>query len=247
MKMRAIVFCFLITGGATLAHAGNLNIVGDVNVSSNFSAQTMTFAGSTITLQLVNGAMRVSTNVTESYGVRINQWGIGVGWDATPGEGQELFVGGSIYGAGDITIEGKVSAYSGIDPPYLLLDAETRDSIAIRVAREVPPSKQTGAALFWNYETKQLEIYVASEGAFYDLAGKNLLTIKQPVVDGQTVTTTYRLDRATGEVLEQDAVKSPVWQLKKGYKIDQTTGALIQTGDDTPPRVVTPSEALEQK
>jgi hypothetical protein len=38
----------------------------------------------------------------------------------------------------NLEVEGKLSG-GGMDPPYVLLDSETRVSVAGRVAREVPP------------------------------------------------------------------------------------------------------------
>jgi hypothetical protein len=149
----------------------------------------------------------------------------------------------------DVEIEGKLTLYGTPDPPCLLLDAETRDSIANRVAREVPPSKQTGAALFWDAQTKQLEAYVASEGAYYDLTGKLLASIKAPVVPDATVTRSYRIDPTTGAVVLRERMQAPRWQVKAGYRFDAATGTFTQLGGDTnaPPVIVSAQEALELK
>jgi hypothetical protein len=154
-----------------------------------------------------------------------------------------------LYVAGDATIDGKLNLSGTPDPPCLLLDAETRDSIAQRIARDVPPSKQTGAALFWNKETKQLEVYVASEGAFYDLAGKIITTIKPPTIPDSKVTKSYRIDPATGSVLAQESMHAPSWQLKAGYKFDRLTGVFtfVGTESNAVPAVVGSQEALELK
>jgi hypothetical protein len=110
-----------------------------------------------------------------------------------------------------------------MDPPYVLLDSETRDSIANRVAREVPPTKQTGAALFWNAKSKQLEIYVASESAFYSLAGAPLGSIRPPTAPDATVIKSYRVDPATGAVIPRETVQTPRWRVKPGYGFNSKT------------------------
>ena len=149
----------------------------------------------------------------------------------------------------DVEIDGKLSLYGGMDPPYLLLDSETRASIANRVAGEVPPSKQTGAALFWNAQSKQLEIYVAGEGAYYDLAGKQIASIKPPIVADASVTRSYRIDPTTGAVVLRERMQAPRWQVKQGYRFDAATGTFTQLGGDTnaPPVTVSAQEALELK
>jgi hypothetical protein len=149
----------------------------------------------------------------------------------------------------DVEILGKLDLDGGSDPPYLLLNVETRDRIAQRVAGEVPPSKQSGAALFWNSQTKQLEVYVASEGMFYDLTGKALVAIAPPVVKGATVTSTFRIDPQTGAVVTHESVQAPRWQLKPGYQFDRLTGSFTQlgSGSNASPVAVSAQEALELK
>ena len=78
--------------------------------------------------------------------------------------------------SGNVTVGGKLTANGGIDPPYMLLDAQTRAAIKGEVLFEVPTNKQTGAAVFFNAATHRLEIYVASEDAFYDLNGEVIAT-----------------------------------------------------------------------
>jgi hypothetical protein len=153
---------------------------------------------------------------------------------------------GSIETWGDATIWGKLTAYGGMDPPLLLLDAETRARVAQRVSREIAPSKQSGAALFWNSSTKRLEVYVAADGAFYDLAGNLLANITPPSVAGAAVTTTYRVDGVTGQVVADDSLHAPRWRVKAGYQFDNKTGTFTQqASSNAPPVAATSSEALE--
>jgi len=153
---------------------------------------------------------------------------------------------GNLSVDGELVVQGKATFNGGVDPPYLLLDAETRDSVAERVAIEVPPSKQTGAALFWNSATKQVEAYVANDGVFYDLTGKQIATIAPPKPTDATVVQSYRVDGVTGAVVIEEKLVSPRWRLKKGYSFDKATGAFYQIGSsNAPPMVVDQSNALE--
>lgn len=75
---------------------------------------------------------------------------------------------------GNVNVGGKLTATGGVDPPYLLLDRETRESVAAKVNKEVPVEKMGGAALFFNKNTKRLEVYVAEDRAYYSLNGDQL-------------------------------------------------------------------------
>jgi hypothetical protein len=77
---------------------------------------------------------------------------------------------------GDIHCTGKLTSDGGIDPPYVLFDRQTRAEVKARVLKEVPTAKQTGAAQFWNPDTRRMEIYLASEDKFFDLVTGNELT-----------------------------------------------------------------------
>lgn len=69
---------------------------------------------------------------------------------------------------------GKIHADGGIDPPFVLYDAHTRQETKDRVLREVPSRKYNGAALFYNPANHKLETYIASEDKFYDLLGNEI-------------------------------------------------------------------------
>jgi len=75
---------------------------------------------------------------------------------------------------GAMRVTGKITSTGGYDPPYVLYDNETRESIKKRVAEEIPKDKQDGAVLFWNGETLQFEIYLPARGEFRNLLGKLL-------------------------------------------------------------------------
>ena len=90
---------------------------------------------------------------------------IGIG---TTNPTEELHVVGDIYCTGKLTSDG------GNDPPYVLYNKETRESIKRRVAKEVAGDKLEGAVLFWNGETERFEVYLPAKGEFRDLQGRVL-------------------------------------------------------------------------
>jgi hypothetical protein len=79
-----------------------------------------------------------------------------------------------LHVVGDIYCTGKLTSDGGNDPPYVLYNKETRESIKNRVAKEVPEDKQSGAVLFWNGATLQFEIYLPFKGEFRDILGNPL-------------------------------------------------------------------------
>ena len=128
---------------------------------------------------------------------------------------------------GDATIDGKLNLGGSIDPPFILCDTQTRQQIIDRVKVEVPPAKQTGAALFFNSETKRLEVYVPCDGKFYDLQGKPLhalAKVELPTVEYETV---HYLDPATGEVKTRQKPMRDKFEIREGYELDAKTGEFI--------------------
>ncbi len=275
MKRKPLAFVVAFLTALPHLRGGDLSIVGNVNVASNLMAKTIgigsdsTFSlsrydtcGEGIALRRSGAESFVAMTLLDGTDMaviscyRTNEYCYGRPLAINPdGGGVTVFgcntadgvftVCGDGHFSGDVGIEGKLTLYAGMDPPYLLLDSETRAGIANRVAREVPPSKRTGAALFWNAQTKQLEIYVASEGVFYNLAGKTLAAINPPKVASAKVTTTYRIDKATGAIVPQETLQTPSWQVKRGYQFNRLTGEFTKTGGtNAVPVAVTAQEAL---
>jgi len=79
-----------------------------------------------------------------------------------------------LHVVGDIFCSGKLTSSGGVDPPYVLYDSETRNSVVERVRQEVPKEKQDGAVLFWNGDMTQFEIYLPATGEFLDILGNTL-------------------------------------------------------------------------
>ena len=98
--------------------------------------------------------------------------------DAYEGElrliANDVRVGYGGLGAGNLHVQGKITATGGIDPSYVAFEMETRKNIIEKVAKEIPEEKLNQAIQFWNEETSQFEVYLPTKGEFRDLQG-NLL------------------------------------------------------------------------
>jgi hypothetical protein len=297
MRLKPFGLAIVLTTAATSVRAGDLYVVGNLNLASNMTVTSMSSAdqyfkwdaGGGLQIAIpasgnrdkamnvfcqrpysgndliaaydasTNALWLLSTLPDRSFRIYSGESDLNVlkvkpsavemftTWNGFPADGQ-LNVYGSASFSGNVEIDGPLKLYGGMDPPYLLLDSETRDNIAQRVAREVPPSKQTGAALFWNSQTRQLEIYVGSEGTFYSLAGKVTAAIVPPVVKGATVKRRFQIDGATGAVVEEQTMMVPRWQLKPGYEFNSQSGAFTYlSSSNAAPVTVTAQEALELK
>jgi len=157
-----------------------------------------------------------------------------------------LDVSGNIYCAGDLDVDGKITG-SAIDPSFVLYDRETRQGIIELATATIPPNKQDGAALFFNKETKRLEIYVQSEGKFYDLQGNLIFSLPEPVVATTFKTRRYHLDTRTGEVRELQTVDAKRCRVKEGYKFDTETGKFYKLILDFVNQVVTKEEVTKDE
>jgi len=139
-------------------------------------------------------------------------------------------------------VGGKLTSCGGYDPPYVLYDRQARQDIIARVKSEVAPEKQAGAALFFNKETKRLEMYVPSEGKFYDLQGNVVYAMPSIEVPTTQYEPSYYLDDTTGEVRSWPKPAGDRYVIKAGFKLDGKTGQFISEATG---QMVSKEEALE--
>lgn len=129
------------------------------------------------------------------------------------------------------------------DPAGVLYDEQTRQEIIGLVKGTIPPDKQGGALVFFNKDTKRLEVYIQSEGKFYDLQGNLIYTM--PSIEVATdYKTHYYLDIMTGEVKARKEVVVDKYAIKKGFRLDGETGHFINTVSG---EIVPKEEAVEIK
>lgn len=126
---------------------------------------------------------------------------------------------------GDIHLTGKLTSDGGNDPPYVLYNYETRQSVVKRVIKEVPPDKLDGAVLFFNGETSQMEIFIPQKGEFRSLTGELLQSIG-PITKTFEVEDRYFFDSKTGEIDKYKVRKLPAqkFKIKENHILDPETG-----------------------
>jgi hypothetical protein len=157
----ALTFALYSLATQVTSHAGLELYAGDVHGYNTvlYGGVNEDGAGGNVVISAGDGST-VNGNIQLLSTVGINT--------SSPSASYALDVNGDIY------CNGKITAVGGVDPPYVLFDLNTRQSVKTRVLAEVPIDKQSGAAQFWNLDTKKMEVYIASEDKFYDLNG-NLL------------------------------------------------------------------------
>jgi len=146
----------------------------------------------------------------------------------------DMTVGNDMHCYGNMTVGGKLTAYGGIDPPYILYDLQSRNEIVERVKKEVPLDKMGGAALFFNAENKRLEIYVASEGKFYDLQGNCVHKLSKAEAPGTEYEKEYYIEPSTGLVKVHQKAIMYKCKVQDGFELDKKTGRFlnIKTGKE---------------
>jgi hypothetical protein len=153
------------------------------------------------------------TGETKSY--ISGQLGIG----GAPPVGEELYV------AGDIHCTGKLTSDLGNDPPYVLYDSETRQSIVNRIKKEVPTYKLNGVVLFYNNLTSKMELFNPIQGIFRSLIGDKILETVDPIIETYETKDYYYLDKDTGEIkTTQGRVKAKAFEFAEDCEIDNETG-----------------------
>lgn len=165
--------------GATTFTANRLLIgagAGAITTSANltFAANRLTTTaitvdnGAGVTITLDGNGLEVLG--AQGFNVSASTGNVSVGGFLELLNG-DLSVTGSGLFTSNLQVDGKITANGGVDPPYVLFDAHTREETKARVLKEVPTAKQSGAAVFWNRSARRLEIYIAGEDKFFDLFG----------------------------------------------------------------------------
>jgi len=130
---------------------------------------------------------------------------------------------------GDIHCTGKLTSDGGNDPPYVLYDYQTRETIIEMIKKEVPPSKLNGAVIFFNGEAQSLELFLPLKGEFRSLDGK-LLEKVDPITKTFEVERKYYFDEEDGEVKSYEVKKETKrYKLKPGVTLDPVTGKFKKT------------------
>ncbi len=109
----------------------------------------------------------------------------------------------------DSLFAGKLDVVGGVDPPYVLIDLQTKEQIVMRTRQEVPESKAGGKAIVNIIGDERIKWFIPLTGEFYgektDGDGFIVPTLIGTWDDGQVCynpnsTTRYYYDRITDEI-----------------------------------------------
>jgi len=81
---------------------------------------------------------------------------------------------GNVNVTGNIIASGNISGGS-MDPAFVLYDSETEADVKTLADKVVGNEKKTGAVLFYNQTSGQMEVYMPTENQFYQLGSLSLL------------------------------------------------------------------------
>jgi hypothetical protein len=171
---------------------------------------------------------------------------VGIGTEPAPGLILDVI--------GDVRIEGKLTHSGSADPPFVLYNYETRQSIIDRVMDEIPPDKLGGGVLFFNGEISQMELFIPNKGEFRGLGGE-ILEIVQPITETFETEDRYYFDDKTGKVKKYKVKKvntaEKKHKIKENHFLDHKTGKFYkkirnEKGIATDEIEVTMAEALEE-
>jgi hypothetical protein len=222
--------------------AGNLDVAGDLNADSDLNVAGELSVADDLS---VGGDLTVDGKITGPTGggypnAYINYLFVDYYAEFYQGFSANYIQSSSLY-ASYISCN-KLHA-NIVDPAGVLYDLQRRQEIIDAIKNTVPPNKQSGALMFFNKDTKELETYVPGEGKFYDIQGNLLYTMPTPEV-ATNYKTIYYLDIMTGEVKSRQEVLSDRYVIKKGYRLDSKTGHFINTASG---EIVPKETAIELK
>ena len=193
-------------GGRTTGnwHPANDNFVFEDNVAlilNLLSGGTVAGFGFSKPSSVLDGYFRYGLSNSE---IRMFDGGIASFYQGGGGTLAQNFGLGGVPSAntrltvhGDLYVSGKITAVGGVDPPYMLYDANTRTKIVEMVEDEVPDDKQSGAVLFFNAETQGMEVYLPNDGDFYSIPMTKINVAKKVIRKGKQKKATERRNNKT--------------------------------------------------
>ncbi len=144
---------------------------------------------------------------------------------------------GDVEADGNIDLAGKLTSTGGNDPPYVLYNIETRESIVERIRQEVPESKAGGMALFYLPDMNRYESFNALTCTFYVQAidDKTFEPYFKPVYiwdDGEVCYNTdsimkYYWDKIT-ETIKQKFSANYGTKIPRNFTLNRTSGEVFE-------------------
>ncbi len=129
----------------------------------------------------------------------------------------------------NLVIYGKTTHSGGVDPPYVLYDSETMESIRQRAKVEIPTSKAGGLMEYYNSITQRKEAFIPLTNQYVkqvaDLKTGDIKWVNFANATGinynTNVTTKYYWDVITGSVKSMDVADGGI-KMPKNMTINQT-------------------------
>jgi len=141
-------------------------------------------------------------------------------------------------GTGDIYLSGKIATTGGYDPPYVLIDEQTKKEIVDRTRKEIAPEKAGGFAIINIPSDARIKWFKPLDCGFYgekaDKDGFIIKTLIETYNDGKgicynnNVTIQYSWDRLTGNITSHQATQYKTIPLPANKTVDSKTGILKQ-------------------
>jgi hypothetical protein len=109
----------------------------------------------------------------------------------------------------DLDVDGKLTVGGGTDPPYVLIDLQSKEQIVMRCRQEIPLSKAGGKAIVNIIDDERIKWFIPVTGEFYgekvDENGWVIPTVLDTWDDGEVCynpnsTTRYYYDRITDTI-----------------------------------------------
>jgi hypothetical protein len=134
----------------------------------------------------------------------------------------------------DLTVIGKITAYGGIDPPYVSYKQENRTTILRRVRQEITELTKTDIVHFYNKDTNRYEEFIPATCEFYvqainEKTFEPYLKLIQTINDGKPCYNTnskiiYYYDRITDTIKQ---TTEPIYENKLEAELNKETGEFI--------------------
>ncbi len=147
----------------------------------------------------------------------------------------DVFVGNTVGVTGDVDVDGKVNSTGGVDPPYVLIDLQTKEQIVMRCRQEIPLSKAGGKAIVNIIGDERIKWFIPLTGEFIgekvDDNGWVVPTVVNTWDDGQVCynqdsTIRYYYDRIT-DTIKNTSKTIYSNSFPKDKKLNRDTGEIF--------------------
>jgi len=148
----------------------NLLVGTRVDTGQKFQvAGTSRFTDGTQVIDIISGSYGIDYKDNLNSPVFTAGFGGGAGVYANDSTNNVSLADGTyaINATGNVNITGKITATGGVDPPYVLIDEQTKVEIVERVRKEIPANKASGFAIVNIPNDKRIKWFKPIDCGFY--------------------------------------------------------------------------------